>query len=229
MPTPTPEPFAEDFNVVLLGNLNAAIFHPEWLARHGLIGQEAAATAEVVVVSPQITEFTVGQVSFHCDDSKMQISSNQAVYSEQVLDMVCGIVRILPHMPLGACGINHEARYHVNSLEYWHAIGHGLIPKFPIWTELSEEPGTLKVSIKSPITTWEYPIEENFSVEPFQFGARRVPSIVVRCNTHFGVPSNDISTACLIESFLTAYWSRGTSRACQVANKIFEHIVDPSV
>lgn len=223
MPASIPEPFAEDFSIVFLGNLNPAIFHPEWLLRHGLIGAEAGASAEVVVISPQVSEFTVGQTALHCDENMLQISTNQDTYSEQVLDLAIGVLTTLPHTPLRAGGINHEARYNLDSFEYWHAIGHSIVPKDPIWSSISENPGTLKVSVRSPVTGWDYALEENFTVEPFQQGQRQTPSLAVRANLHFPIPSDDSSSTALVERFLNDKWEAASKRALAVAASIFKN------
>ena len=52
------EATADNVSIVLLGAFNPKIFHPAWLAMHGLISPEQADDADVVIVHSDITQFT---------------------------------------------------------------------------------------------------------------------------------------------------------------------------
>jgi hypothetical protein len=49
LPTPT----SEEINVVLVGALKPAIFHPEWFVRQELLSEAEARKAEVQLITPQ--------------------------------------------------------------------------------------------------------------------------------------------------------------------------------
>ena len=57
---PESKPEIENVSVVLIGSLNPAIFHPAWFAREGLIQQEEADRADVRIVSPDVSVFSIG-------------------------------------------------------------------------------------------------------------------------------------------------------------------------
>jgi hypothetical protein len=126
------EPFAEELTIVFLGNLNAAIFNPDWFSRHGLIGAEAAAEAKVSVISPQVTEIDFGHISLNCDEGRLVLRTTRVTHSEMLFDLGRGILRTLPHTPLTAAGINNAVHFKVSSENRWHEIGHTLAPKMPV-------------------------------------------------------------------------------------------------
>ncbi|MEI7911870.1 MAG: hypothetical protein WCK77_19750 [Verrucomicrobiota bacterium] len=228
MNAPQSEPFSEDFNVVLLGNLNPAIFHPEWFCRHGLIGPEATAEADISVVSPQVTEIDIGHIHLQCLDNRMVVRTSRSTHTEQLLDLVRGILSILPHTPLIAAGINHDAHYRVGTELQWHSIGHQLAPKTLVWDKVCTEPGMLKLTINSPRIDWDYPLDENFTVEPYGRNHAKHPAIIVRANTHFTVPSEFTDAKWhvtdVVSTFVETQWKYATTRARTVASKIFESI-----
>lgn len=222
------EPFAEDFNIVFLGNFNPAIFHPEWFCRHNLIGAEAAAEANVSVVSPQVTEIDVGHIHLECTNERLVLRTSRASHTEMLLDLARGILGILPHTPLKAAGINHEAHYRAESELQWHKIGHELAPKTLIWDKICENPGMLKLTVQSPRTDWDYALQENFTVEPYGNLHVKHPALIVRANTHFSIPDNledaNFPETDIVSSFVETQWENATKRARTVAAKIFELI-----
>jgi hypothetical protein len=230
MPKPPPEPFSEDFNVVLLGNLNPSIFHPEWFCRHELIGLEASSEAKISVVSPQVTEIDIGHIHLQCTDNRMILSTSRATHIEQLFDLIRGILAILPHTPLRAVGINHQSHYRAESERQWHNIGHQLAPKKLVWDQICEDPGMLKINIQSPRSNWDYPLKEIFTVEPYGGDHPKHPALNIQANTHFAIPDEEDHTyptaTDMASLFIETQWEDATKRARTVAIQIFNSIHD---
>jgi hypothetical protein len=53
------EPELSELLIVLVGNFNPTIFQPSWLVRHGLITDGAAQSADISVIHPDITAFSI--------------------------------------------------------------------------------------------------------------------------------------------------------------------------
>jgi len=222
-----PEPASEDLSVVLLGSFNPAIFHPAWLFRHGLLGEGTLETAAVMVVSKGVTEFEIGPVRLFCTDDRMVISVKNMAHAEVLHDIVAGILKLLPHVPVKAAGFNHETAFKISSVEHWHKIGHTLAPKDPIWDRICRSPGMALLTIKAPVE-WECPLSENLSVQPMPSNNPKDPGVIVRANLHFDVPAADRSQSNSSTEWTTRFleenWTRASCRARDVATTIFEQI-----
>lgn len=223
-----PEPVSEDFNIVLLGSFNPAIFHPEWFVRHELVGESVLETAKVVVVSRDVTEFSLNSIRLFCNDSRLTIAVSNMAHVEPLMDVLMGMLKLLSHLPITAAGLNNEAVYKVESEARWHQIGHALAPKEPVWNKICKKPGMQLLSIQSPVD-WTHPLLENLSIEPILVPTAHHPAITVKANLHFFIPSSTDPQSALtgtefVASFSTEMWDRATKRAREVANTIFAEI-----
>ena len=217
--TRTPE--SERLDLVLVGSFNAAIFHPQWFLRQQLIGEYEATNAEVKVVSSQITEVEFGGVRAQVVADRLTLGTSNIAFAEKVVDLTLGVLRILPHTPIRACGINPQAHYRIETAKYWHKIGHVLAPKELIWDDLFDESGLLSLAIQAP-RLGPYPGEANITVEPSD---QIKPGIAVRVNTHYGVPEEGQQTgASAVQQFITNECEKALGEARRVADKILQKI-----
>jgi hypothetical protein len=216
------KPEAEGLEVIVVGSFNPAIFHPEWFSRHNLVGEEDAKQATINVVSGQVSEFKISGVKLLCVSDRLAMGIANMSLQPKVQDMLLQIFTLLPHTPIGACGINPWAHYQVHSVEYWHKIGHTLAPKELIWKDLVDKPGMQSLTIKAP-REGEFPGELNLTVEPSLLFP---PGIVAKSNYHFGLPVDSFTAGGteLLSRFLKEEWDAACRMARTVAEKIFEKI-----
>lgn len=222
MPAAARTPESESLDVVLVGSFNSAIFHPQWFLRQELIGENEADQAKVKMVSSQITDVQFGGVRALCVADRLTLSTPNVAFAEKVYDLASAILRLLPHTPIRACGINPQAHYRIESVDYWHKIGHTLAPKGLIWNDLFPEPGMQSLAIKAP-RGGDYPGETNVTVGPSD---RCKPGLVVHVNTHYGVSEDlqQISGANAVRSFIVAEWHEACGQARRVADQILQKI-----
>lgn len=221
-------PRVETLNIVMAGSINPAIFHPDWFIRHQMISEDAA--TDVAVVSHDISEVRLGNVNLVSVADKLILSTTNIAYAEILQDLAKGILAKLPHTPLKACGINHEAVYSADSVEHWHRIGHTLAPK-EIWESLGSQPGLRRLEIEFPISDGDFPGIQLVTVEPMPTRHSFHPALRFRSNTHFGIdqiqnrPEGlELNAPVLIDRFLTERWKDATTGARRVATKVFEKI-----
>jgi hypothetical protein len=141
---------SEMLEVVMLGSFNPAILHPQWFLRQKLIGEEEALAARIKVVATEVTDVSFAGIHITCLNQSLVLNIQNMAFLTKLLDLIDGILNLLPHVPLHACGINPSAHYRVETVEYWHKIGHTLAPKKLIWEPLFPEPGMQNLTIKSP-------------------------------------------------------------------------------
>jgi hypothetical protein len=141
---------SETLEVIMLGSFNPAILHPQWFLRQKLIGEEEALAATIKVVAAEVADVSFAGIHITCLNQSLLLSIQNMAFSTKLFDLIDGVLNLLPHVPMRACGVNPSAHYRVETVEYWHKIGHTLAPKRPIWDPLFPEPGMQNLTIKSP-------------------------------------------------------------------------------
>jgi hypothetical protein len=219
---PTKRPDAQTIDVTLVGSFNPAIFHPQWFLRHELIGQEEADPQGVKVVSADFTEIRIGEIRLVCLGERLTLGTQNIAYEQKLRDLLDGMLSLLPHTPVRACGINPAAHYQLESVEYWHRIGHTLAPKDLIWNDLFVRPGLKNLTIQSKAKPDDLN-ERNITVEP---STRFTPGLFIQVNNHFGLTpqKSEIGSASLIKDLIKTQWAEATNEVTRVATAIFEKI-----
>lgn len=128
------EPEISAVAIVLLGSFNPRIFQPFWLAKHGLISEEDAEAAEVAIIHPEVSAFSIeGLFSLQVDRARFAVERSVAP-----LILICDMTvklfsEILPHTPVEKMGINRLVHFNVGEAER-ERIGELLAPREP-WGE----------------------------------------------------------------------------------------------
>jgi hypothetical protein len=215
-------PESEGLEIVLVGSFNSAIFHPQWFLRQGLIGEQEAIESDIKVVSPDITDVRFGGLRILCVGDRLTLGTSNVAYSEKLRDLVEAVLGLLPHTPIHACGINPGVHYRVDSVAYWHKIGHALAPKDLVWNDLFPDSGMQNLIIKAP-RKGDYPGEINITVQP---STRYKPGVSILVNWHYDVRTDLKQTggADAIRAFIHSEWDSVCRQARRVAEKIFEKI-----
>ncbi len=132
-----PEIFAT--SIIAVGSFNPAIFTPEWLERHGLIGRDDAESVREdstsqLVVTHQIAKFETKWFQLQVVGNQFSLTSKEAMLPA-VRDLAVAIFQLVTHTPVTAIGLNYLAHYRMASSEVYHAIGDAYAPK-EIWHKL---------------------------------------------------------------------------------------------
>jgi hypothetical protein len=136
------EPEISGVSIVLRGSFNPSIFQPFWMARQGLITDEAAAAANVSVIHPEISNFAI-EPEFILQVQTDRFAINRATAPlVQVADLCSRIFGdILPHTPISTMGINRSVHFSVGSPQERDRIGMMIAPRGP-WGFWGEELGS---------------------------------------------------------------------------------------
>ncbi len=215
-------PDAEGLEVVVIGSFNPAIFHPEWFLRQKLIGENDVKEAQVDVVGKEVTDVQICGIKLICINDRISLGITNISHAARMQDFLIQIFTLLPHIPVTACGINPHVHYLVGDTQYWHKIGHTLVPKELIWNGLLEKPGMQSVTVKA-VRRGEFPGEINIKVEPsFRFQ----PGLFVQANYHYTLPADTVHSGATenLLKFLKSEWNSACAEARIVADEIFEKI-----
>jgi hypothetical protein len=192
-----PTPADEEINVVLVGALNPAIFHPEWFVRQELLLEAEAQKAEVQAITPQVSDVKFLDFGLQVLQNRLTIKTVDVSKAPKINDLVIGILTKLPHTPITAAGINQGVHLATGSEENWHKIGNALAPKEAIWQQLYEKPGLASITIQSP-RKGQFAGNTNIMVQP---------SVLVRNGLYISSnveyqPPQEGETASLVREFI---------------------------
>ena len=124
------EPENNGVSIVLVGSLNAAIFHPSWFVANGLLSKADIESAEVEVIHRDIAMFKIG------DWLRIQVEPNRFIAETnepplvRLHDLVVRTFReALFHTPIFQMGINRRVHFSVGDEETRNKIGKMLAPQ----------------------------------------------------------------------------------------------------
>jgi len=206
----------ESASIVLRGHFNPAIFQPSWFAAQGMLSREAVDAAEIQIISPQVTAFSVNEIDLQVTDDRFSIGTPDASAHEVMRDLVLGAFTVLRHTPLTMMGLNVTAHLQCTSEEAWHKLGHAVSPK-GFWGNLLVSPGT-----RSLVVQGERPDKRagyvQVRVEP---SLRVQPGVFVDVNDHFESGATEPGAGWPVFSeIIRAEWSTSRDRA----TALIEHI-----
>jgi hypothetical protein len=219
-----PAPVNEDINVVLLGALNPAIFHPEWFVRNDLLSEAGIQDSKVQVISPQVSDVTFLEFGLQVLPNRLTLRTTDVAKAPKISDLVLGILTKLSHTPISAVGINQALHVTTGSEDNWHKIGNSLAPKEQVWQSIYDKPGMLSLTIWTP-RPGKMTSTLNLTVQPSVV----VPhGLYVTSNVEFKTQT-EIGSAELAIEFIQAEWSTAIKEATRAAEHIFRKILwEPS-
>lgn len=123
------EPEISGVSIVLVGNLNPAIFNPDWFARHGLLSADEAESSDIAVIHPEITSFRSEWLNIRVEQQRFCVESAEAPFI-RLCDLTVRTFReFLSHTPIGRMGINRHVHFDVGTIDGRDRIGNRLAPK----------------------------------------------------------------------------------------------------
>jgi hypothetical protein len=217
---PEPKPEFESVSIVLVGSFNPAIFHPTWFAQEKLIQREEADRADLKIVSPEVSVFSIGWLGLEVTQGRFAARTTQIQHIDSLRDLVLGTFGLLRHTPIIGMGINRLAHYRSANEEEWHKFGHRLTPKEP-WAGILEKPGMRRVEIQGQRTD-QFQGRVTVAVEP---SSKLKPGFGVsfEVNDHFENDVKEQGLGCerMMEILNTA-WQVSLERSLSIMQTIIK-------
>lgn len=120
---------AEEASIVLVGNFNPKIFHPEWLIRKEIVEEWDYSKDKVVNVGD------LSQISLP-SNRRLSVLLNQYALTSQMAsdfltlkDVVTNTFTVLKETPISQMGMNYTAEIKLDSYDRWRQFGDQLAPK----------------------------------------------------------------------------------------------------
>jgi len=138
-----------EFNIVCIGSFNPLIFHPQWLARKEIIGDEAVNGATIKLSHMDISEFELDFCKFQIVPEKFIIQSSDEPYFDKCIELVIQIFRVLRETPIYQMGINLINHFQFQDEDSWHAFGDKIVPKVNFWNKILTSPRLSQLNIQA--------------------------------------------------------------------------------
>jgi hypothetical protein len=132
------DPELNSVSIVLIGNFNPSIFQPYWFSAQGLIAEQAASSAKISVIHPEVTNFAIDSFfALQVTTDRFSIERTVAPWI-LIADMVVRMFgSLLPHTPVGRMGINRIVHFKFKDAATRERIGRLLAPRDP-WGEFGK-------------------------------------------------------------------------------------------
>jgi len=214
------KPDAKNISIVLLGNFNPSIFHPQWFAAHGVISQsEADNESDLKVATPQVSSFSLTWANLQVTTGQFVISCKNPSLFTMLQDLVLSTFDILAHTPISAMGINLEQKWLSADEAEHQRFGDNMVPKEK-W-EFMTKPGLRDIVMEEH----QRPDEYSGYIQARIQGLREAQnSVLISINDHYFIPKYETSLGAEpILEILRANWKTSNERSETIIQKIVEN------
>ncbi|MGR9106825.1 MAG: hypothetical protein ACU843_07830 [Gammaproteobacteria bacterium] len=145
---------SEEASIVLVGNINPKIFHPEWFIRKGIV-EEWDYTNDEIVNIPDLSKITFpGNRYLTVFLNKFILRSTLASENLGLKDLVTSTFATLRETPIDQMGMNYTSTIKISSTNHWSRFGIELAPK-KCWQEALSYFNDLDAIKKGELGLWE--------------------------------------------------------------------------
>lgn len=199
-------PERKQYSIVLIGEFNPAMFHPEWFTKNDIISQEECDFAKSqtqsvpLIVTSQLTMFKTSQLNVKIETKRFQVVCEKEPFII-VKDFIVKTFERLGSFMIKAYGINYSAHYNVGSISTYQTIGDNLAPK-KYWEHLLEKEisGDERKSGLSSIQMQKIKEDGTGTISVvLQPSICIKPGVFIGCNDHTNVLDEDSSAEIVID------------------------------
>ncbi len=212
------KPDAKFASIVLLGNFNPSIFHPQWFAAHDIISKtEADDETDQKITTPQIASFSLTWGNVQVTANQFVIKGKNPTLFMMLNDFVRKTFSVLSHTPVSAMGINLEQKWLPNKKEQHSRFGDNIVPKGQ-WGFMTK-PGLRDIIMEDQ----QRPDERTGYIQArIQALNEKPDAILISINDHYVIRNYDTSMGAEpIMSILEANWEISIARS----EEYIQHII----
>jgi len=219
----------EEASIVLVGNFNPKIFHPEWFIRKDIVEEWDYSQDEIVNVSDmsRITFSNERNLTVLLNQFSMrsQLSSDHLALK----DLVTNTFSFLRETPILQMGMNYTSVIKITDIENWKQFGRNLAPLDP-WKAAVDYLGELEPDKQVSLGLWDMtmniPRPDDFigyirpKIQSMSNTAEQTLTFSV--NNHIEFSKSDEPSAITMVKTLENNWEGSLSSAKDLINKIME-------
>lgn len=205
--------------VVLVGNFNPSIITPSWLALKKLIRDSEAENADVDVIHPELSRFSLSFVEINVNRERFELKCENQADFHLVRDLASSIFSILNETPIKGIGLNHILHYSLTNDKTYRKFGEWLTP-LDIWTDDLKTPKLLELKITEPINkdsaiTNQVTINSSKKIKPY--------GVCMILNYHIEAANNPNSSP---NKLIMENWDGSFEKVDNVYNNIMKKFND---
>lgn len=195
------EPENNNVTIVLLGSLNAAIFHPSWFLANNILTKDEVENSKVDIVHPSLTVFKIGDwLRVRVEQNRFVAETEEPPFIRLHDFVVKTFKEALVHTPLLKMGINRHVHFSVGDEEIRNKIGKKLAPQ-EAWGEWADKIAGSKEGKHGgmiSLTMQQIDLDDRFAgyiqarIEPSTL-IKNQTGIFVGVNDHYEISEKDFS------------------------------------
>jgi hypothetical protein len=209
----------QEFSLVVVGNFNPKIFHPEWYIRKKILPEWDYSAGESNSFFCQ-ADFS----QFEFDGCKLQVFLNQFVLRttesknrEAIQDFAIRTFEILGETPVSQVGMNSTFIFKLDSKETYFSFGEGLAPS-QLWAEAAGYVKDVAEERKKDLgvydLTMQLPRPDDLSgYVRSRLHVQNVPDYVLNFSVNSHVELGDAASADTLRKILLDHWEPSLSLA----------------
>ncbi|MBB4341382.1 hypothetical protein [Rhizobium leguminosarum] len=179
--------------VVIVGDLNPAIFSPAWIRANIDLTVDDGSDPEVQIIHSEIADFMLADIRFTVERNRIIIRS--LLHDVELLVAISQQMfgDVLSHTPIWAYGINFERHIDFETFEKRNALGRMLCPLDP-WGDWAKDfdnkdpqlnGGMSSITMKK-VYNKDPEIYEMFTIQPSNQKGYQDSGVFFQINNHFG-------------------------------------------
>jgi len=213
------KPDVKSASIVLLGNFNPSIFHPQWFAAHGVISQsEADDESDLKIATPQVTSFSLTWGNVQVTSDQFVISCKNPSLFTMLQDFVLKTFDILGHTPVSSMGINLEQKWLSTNKAEHQSFGDKIVPKEK-WDFMSK-PGLRDIVMEEQQRPDDY---SGYVQARIQALREKQYSVLISINDHYFIPKYETNLGAEpIMEILRENWTTSKERS----ETIIKHVIE---
>lgn len=148
------EVISEEASIVLVGNFNPKIFHPEWFIRKEIVAEWDYSNDHIISL-PDMSEMELpNELKISAFLNKFQIITSLATEYFSLKDIVVNTFSLLSETPITQIGINLTTIIRIPDIKKWRQFGSNLAPQ-TFWKDAAKYIESLEENKETELGLWE--------------------------------------------------------------------------
>ncbi len=219
------ETISEEASIVLVGNMNPKIFHPEWFIRKEIVEEWDYINDEVINL-PDMSQIELpNSRKVLALLNQFSVRSSQASEHLSLKDFINHTFSFLTEMPIRQIGMNYISVIKITNINKWKQFSQQLAPQ-QYWRDAVDYIDSLDEDKQSHMGLWE--LTMNLPRPNDTLNGHIRPKIAVlpqageqvlafSINNHVEIEGSDVST---MSKILDENWDKSLSLAQQITSNI---------
>jgi len=203
----------QEFSMVLVGEFIPTQYRPSWFKDWNLITDTEAKEADIKIINPHLTNFSLSWVSIKVTKDRLIFSITSLSFFEEFKDMIIGFLRLEYSKSIRAIGLNHHTMLSTSKENIEKLFSSHLLKQLE---DNLVNPAIVSIGIKddlpeeSPIRFIKYDIILNNS-----------SSLLIRINNHFqNINNEELMSLEYVEQLIDENWDVCYNRFHSFTKKI---------